>query len=158
MQCYGPDDIALGLTQFRKHLYPDFKTNQNYNEHWIIIFYDSTDVIHYQRIPVCSVWSFISSIGGSLGLFLGFSGYSVLSYLINCMKQKTELSSRVNTTYSDEVLPETHHENGNEPKLAKNDIGFDSTLSHRTRGAGDMGVLPPIKQGKKAFAQSATKG
>ena len=119
MQCYGPDDIALGLTQFKKHLYPDFKTNQNYNEHWIIIFYDSTDVIHYQRIPICSVWSFISSIGGSLGLFLGFSGYSVLSYFINCMKQKTELSSRVNTTYSDEVLLVTHHENENELKVAK---------------------------------------
>ena len=62
------------------------------------------------------------------------------------MKQKTELSSRVNTTYSDEVLPETHHENGNEPKVAKNDIGFDSTLSHRTRGSSDRGVLPPIKK------------
>ena len=35
------------------------------------------------------------------------------------MKQKTGLFSRVNTTYSDEVLLVTHHENENELKVAK---------------------------------------
>ena len=42
---------------------------------------------------------------------------NIVAYFINCMKQKIGLFSRVNTTYSDEVLPETHHKNGNEPKI-----------------------------------------
>ena len=120
MQSYGPADIAFGLTEFRKHLYPERMGNQTDDEQWLIIFYDSTDVIHYQRIPILSIWSFVSSAGGSLGLFLGFSGYSVLSYFIDYMKGKFDSSSRVYMIRQEGLEPGAQNENGDIPTVAKN--------------------------------------
>ena len=94
MQSYGILDVALGLMQFRQHIYPEIKADQIKDEQWLIIFYDSTDVIHYQQIPIRNFWGFVSAAGGSLGLFLGFSCYSVLSYCNDCIKAKLETPSK----------------------------------------------------------------
>ena len=50
---------------------------------YMIIFYEDTDVQINEEIPVMSLWVFISSCGGTLGLFLGFSCHSAIFY---CLK------------------------------------------------------------------------
>ena len=97
MQSYGILDVALGLKNFKEHVWmkvgSTIQANQIGNEHWLIIFYDCTDVNHYQQIPIRNIWSFVSSAGGSLGLFLGFSCYSVLKYFNDCIKSKFDKQS-----------------------------------------------------------------
>ncbi len=49
----------------------------------IFMFYTNTDVMATKEILLVTFNSFISSIGGSLGLFLGFSGLTALNYCMN---------------------------------------------------------------------------
>ena len=58
---------------------------KGYQTVWL--FYDSRDVVKYQQIPILSFWGFVSSVGGSLGLFLGFSFYSIIFPLIDNIKK-----------------------------------------------------------------------
>ena len=94
MQFYGLGDIGV---------YPEINVSQIKDEQLqsLLIFYDSTDIIHYQQIPILSIWSFVSSAGGSLGLFLGFSFYSILSHCYDYIKERLESSSRVYTLHQD---------------------------------------------------------
>ena len=71
LQSFGLGNIGITLSV------EDLK-----DEHHVYIFYDSTNVIYYQQIPILSFWGFLSSAGGSLGLFLGFSCYSSLSAIV----------------------------------------------------------------------------
>ena len=48
----------------------------------IFIYYEVTDVKEIEEIPILSIWGFISSCGGTLGLFLGFSCHSAIFYLL----------------------------------------------------------------------------
>ena len=86
IQFYGLGDIGA---------YPEINSSQIKDEQWLLVIYDSTDIIHYQQIPILSIWSFVSSAGGSLGLFLGFSFYSILSHCYDYIKGRLESSSRV---------------------------------------------------------------
>ena len=66
-----------------------FKNITEYeNTQILIIYYESTDVFHYQTAPILSIWEFISQCGGSLGLFLGFSFYNSLIFLRDFLRQK----------------------------------------------------------------------
>ena len=91
IQTWGPK--ALGL-------YPDIKPNQIKDEQWPYIFYDSTNVTYYQQIPILSFWGFLSSAGGSLGLFLGFSCYSFLSTFVEYLKAKFSIPYGTNCEIS----------------------------------------------------------
>lgn len=53
----------------------------------INLFYETTYVKHEFEIPVMSIWGLMSSIGGSLGLFLGFSCFSVVSAFIDRLQE-----------------------------------------------------------------------
>ena len=70
MQVYGYHDglAYVPKSEMEQH---DFKGQQI-----IYAYYVNTDVSYYQQIPVLSFWGFLSSAGGSIGLFLGFSCYS----------------------------------------------------------------------------------
>ena len=54
----------------------------------IFVAYENTEVSNYQQIPVLSFWGFLSSAGGSIGLFLGFSCYSTLFSFTDFIKAK----------------------------------------------------------------------
>ena len=61
----------------------DFKGQQ-----LLYVYYETQDVSYYQQIPVLSFWGFLSSAGGSIGLFLGFSCYSTLFTFTDFIKAK----------------------------------------------------------------------
>ena len=85
---YDVKILTWGLNDLS--LYPKAKIDRIKNEKWLFIYFDKTDVVYYQQIPILSIWSFISSAGGSIGLFLGFSCYSVLSYCNDYLQQKCQ--------------------------------------------------------------------
>ena len=61
-------------------------------EHQIVnIFYKKNKVLEIEDIPILSFWGFVSSCGGSLGLFLGFSCYGTISSLIDSTKERMKL-------------------------------------------------------------------
>ena len=64
-------------------------------QQFIYAYYTNTDVSYYQEIPVLSFWGFLSSAGGSIGLFLGFSCYSSLFTFTDFIKAKFQ-STAVN--------------------------------------------------------------
>ena len=70
----------------------DFKGQQ-----LLYVYYETQDVSYYQQIPVLSFWGFLSSAGGSIGLFLGFSCYSTLFTFTDFIKAKFQ--STVVTQY-----------------------------------------------------------
>ena len=57
-------------------------------QQFIFAYYVNSDVSYYQQIPVLSFWGFLSSAGGSIGLFLGFSCYSTLFTFTDFIKAK----------------------------------------------------------------------
>ena len=58
-------------------------------------YYVNTEVSYYQQIPILSFWGFISSAGGSIGLFLGFSCYSTLFSFTDFIKAKFQSTAAV---------------------------------------------------------------
>ena len=82
----GPRNQCLrlkNLTMFQGDTYFRFATNSNKTS-IKINFYSAGDSIKVaEEILVVSTGSFIGSIGGSLGLFLGFSFFSYLATLID---------------------------------------------------------------------------
>ena len=81
MELFGYQD---GISYFfPKSEMQDFKGQQ-----FIYAYYVNTDVSYYQEIPVLSFWGFLSSAGGSIGLFLGFSCYSIMFSFTNFIKSK----------------------------------------------------------------------
>ena len=65
-----------------------FTLEEMKNHQFINIYYVNNEVMEIEEIPILSLWGFISSCGGSLGLFLGFSCYGTISSLIECTKEK----------------------------------------------------------------------
>ena len=55
----------------------------------IYIYYSTTNVRLSSTSKLVSLSSFISSIGGNLGLFVGFSFMSVLLYVYKCLVKMT---------------------------------------------------------------------
>ena len=55
---------------------------------FVNIFYEKEEVLEIEDIPILSFWGFVSSCGGSLGLFLGFSCYGTISSLIDNTKER----------------------------------------------------------------------
>ena len=53
-------------------------------------YFVNTEVSYYQQIPILSFWGFLSSAGGSIGLFLGFSCYSTLFSFTDFIKAKCQ--------------------------------------------------------------------
>jgi len=48
----------------------------------ISFYYNEDSVVHYRETPLVTTAAFLSSLGGSLGLFLGASVLSALSFAI----------------------------------------------------------------------------
>ena len=69
--------LESGVSLFKAGAVEEVKGNQ-----LIFIYYEVTDVKEIEEIPILSVWGFISSCGGTLGLFLGFSCHSAIFYLL----------------------------------------------------------------------------
>ena len=49
----------------------------------VYFFYGKDEATVLQYIPTLSTWGFISSCGGSLGLFLGFSFYNIITFALH---------------------------------------------------------------------------
>ena len=59
----------------------EYVENPSFMDFWIRFITDEVEI--KEEIPVVGVTTFIGSVGGSLGLFLGFSFYSSVSMLID---------------------------------------------------------------------------
>ena len=83
MELYGYQD-GLG------YYFPKSVMEQQYfkGQQLLYVYYETQDVSYYQQIPVLSFWGFLSSAGGSIGLFLGFSCYSSLFTFTDFIKAK----------------------------------------------------------------------
>ena len=79
MSLYDGADLAGGA------IFPleEIKQHQLVN-----LFYKKKEVLEIEDIPILSFWGFVSSCGGSLGLFLGFSCYGTISSLIDNTKER----------------------------------------------------------------------
>ena len=55
----------------------------------VYLFVENTDVEVSRQVPVMTFWGFVSSCGGSMGLFLGFSFLSTLFDLYSWMEKRS---------------------------------------------------------------------
>ena len=78
---------------------------ENTRSRAIYIYYSTTNVRLSSTSKLISLSSFISSIGGNLGLFVGFSFMSVLLYVYKCLVKMTPSKKK------DKVVPD-NIENG----------------------------------------------
>ena len=74
------DDSGIGIEDNQK---------ENTPSRAIYIYYSTTNVRLSSTSKLVSLSSFISSIGGNLGLFVGFSFMSVLLYVYKCLVKMT---------------------------------------------------------------------
>ena len=51
-------------------------------------------ILEQEEIPILSSWGFISSCGGTLGLFLGFSFYGTIISIIDMIKESGYTKSK----------------------------------------------------------------
>ena len=78
---------------------------ENTRSRAIYIYYSTTNVRLSSTSKLISLSTFISSIGGNLGLFVGFSFMSVLLYVYKCLVKMTPSKKK------DKVVPD-NIENG----------------------------------------------
>ena len=80
--CLRPEQTQL----YKANYYTapnEYVDNPSFMDFWIRFISDEVEI--KEEMPVISVETFIGSVGGSLGLFLGFSFYSAVSSLIDMM-------------------------------------------------------------------------
>ena len=79
-QCSKPCDI----TQFTANLeYPDYGFEKNAQSLNVIIMYQSSDIKVFEEYPIYDLSGMLGSIGGSLGVCVGFSIFDVLSRIVD---------------------------------------------------------------------------
>ena len=69
-------------------------TNKNKPSRTILLYYSTTNVRISSTSKLISLSSFISSIGGNLGLFVGFSFMSVFLFVYKCLTKITPPSKK----------------------------------------------------------------
>ena len=77
--------VLLNLTKFTGQLEEkEYETRGNGKSVTLMIFYSSSFVITYfEEYPIIDTLGMIGSIGGSLGICVGFSIYDILSYVVD---------------------------------------------------------------------------
>ena len=80
----------------------------------IYLYYSTTDIKVSTTSKLISLSSFISSIGGNLGLFVGFSFLSTLFYFYNFLErafqtQKSALDSNTCWIYTGGIITSLYH-------------------------------------------------
>ena len=79
-KCSTPCDI----TQFTANLeYPDYGFEKNAQSLNVIIMYQSSDIKVFEEYPIYDLSGMLGSIGGSLGICVGFSIFDVLSIIVD---------------------------------------------------------------------------
>ena len=79
-KCSKPCD----LTQFTANLeYPDYGFEKNAQSLNVIIMYQSSDIKVFEEYPIYDLSGMLGSIGGSLGVCVGFSIFDVLSRIVD---------------------------------------------------------------------------
>ncbi len=63
----------------------------------IFMFFTETDIIVTSETLLMSFNAFISAIGGSLGLFLGFSGLAALTFCLHQFQKKCTFGGNKST-------------------------------------------------------------
>ena len=62
---------------------------------FIQIYYQKwNEIVEHEEIPILSSWGFLSSCGGTLGLFLGFSFYGTIVSIIDMIKESGYTKSK----------------------------------------------------------------
>ena len=49
----------------------------------LFLFFEATEVLHMEEVPLMSIWGYIGTMGGNIGVFLGLSGYSLIQFVLN---------------------------------------------------------------------------
>ena len=93
--------LKSGVSLFKAGAVEEVKGNQ-----LIFIYYEVTDVKEIEEIPILSVWGFISSCGGTLGLFLGFSCHSAIFYLLLNVEKRIP-SSQASPNFKQKIKSES---------------------------------------------------
>ena len=69
--------------QYKASIYPSFKLNSNGSDFTFVLHFDKGTKDIKEEVLIITTGSFIGSVGGSLGLFLGFSFFTYLSGIID---------------------------------------------------------------------------
>ena len=81
--CKGPC-INMQLS-YKRLIYMQLKTLVNRSN--IAIYYENTDTIVSEEMLLYDLNSIVSAVGGSLGLFLGFSCFQVALWMLGCVSK-----------------------------------------------------------------------
>ena len=49
----------------------------------LFLFFEGTEVLRMEEVPLMSIWGYIGTMGGNIGVFLGLSGYSLIQFVLN---------------------------------------------------------------------------
>ena len=49
----------------------------------LFLFFEATEVLQMEEVPLMSIWGYIGTMGGNIGVFLGLSGYSLIQFVLN---------------------------------------------------------------------------
>ena len=74
---------AKKIIQYKASFNPTFNLNSNESDFLFVFFFDKGTKDIKEEVLIVTTASFIGSVGGSLGLFLGFSFFNYLSGIIN---------------------------------------------------------------------------
>ena len=79
-ECLKPCNI----TQFTAKLeYKDYGFEKNARSLYMVIMYQSSDINVFEEYPIYDLSGMLGSIGGSLGICVGFSIFDVLSRIVD---------------------------------------------------------------------------
>ena len=69
--------------RYRARIIPSWKLKANESQFFFLVYFDKATKDIKQEVLIVTTGSFIGSVGGSLGLFLGFSFFTYLSGIID---------------------------------------------------------------------------
>ena len=78
-ECLQP----LKNVQYRTTIYPGFKQKTKRSGFWFVIYFDTATKEIKEEVLIVTTGGLIGSVGGSAGLFLGFSFFTYLSGIID---------------------------------------------------------------------------
>ncbi len=75
---------------YQRYLVTEGDTTQSYTNQTFIMLEFNSEVVKYTKLPNYDLFSFLVDIGGSLGLWLGFSALSIFDLLVDGGKRITK--------------------------------------------------------------------
>ena len=103
------------------------------------VYYDTLTVEHQKEVLLYDAPAFLSSMGGTIGLYLGFSVLSVLIWIVNAVEEKYKKKKET----SNEIFPKLK-------QMCAKDKGTSLSIIHMNGGGGGAAVMNRPPATKKA--------